>query len=212
MQTFPLADELLLIGHDEYSGKTIVSGEVLDTGLAGAVLGELLLAGRIVIADGKVGLRDPRPHGEPVTDAAALEIHKKGNMFATRSWVEYLRADVRELVARRLLAVEVIRREQGRSLLRSVVRFPANDPIRAAAPRVRLRYLLERPDIIDAQAALLAALVRICALEPVLVLNARPGSDVDLIAAATERLPPEGHALIRGVDTAIAAIALTIRR
>lgn len=212
MQTFPLADELLLIGHDEYSGKAIVSGEVLDTGLAGAVLGELLLAGRIVIEGGKVALRDPRPYGEPVTDAATAEIHRKGNMFAARSWVEYLRADVREMVARRLLALGVIRREQGRSMLRQVVRYPAVDPVRAAGPRVRLRYLLERPGLIDQQAAMLASLLRACALEPVLVLDVRPEPGVDLIAGAARALSPEGHALIRGVDTAVAAIALTIRR
>jgi hypothetical protein len=212
MNTFPLADELLLIGHDEYSGKPIVTGEVLDTGLAGAVLGELLLAGRIVITNGKVALRDPRPHGEPVTDAAAVEIHRKGAMFAVRSWVEYLRGDVREIISKRLIAAGVIRSEQTRTLLRTVTRLPAVDPVRAAAPRVRLRYLLERPTVTDPQVALLAALVRACALESVLVLDVRPEPGVDLIARATEVLPPDGQALIRGVDTAVAAIALTIRR
>ena len=212
MQTLPLADELFLIGHDEYSGKTIISGEVLDTGLAGAVLGELLLAGRITIAEGKVTLEDDRPYGEGVSDAAIAEIRRKGNTFAVRSWVEYLREQVREIVARRLIAAGLIRTEQARSMFRQVTRFPATDPMKAAAPRVRLRYLLERPQLLDLQAATLASLVKACALESVLVLDLRPGPGTDLIANAQAVLPPDGLALVKGVDMAVAAIALTIRR
>jgi hypothetical protein len=212
MQTLPLADELFLIGHDEYSGKTIVGGEVLDTGLAGAVLGELLVAGRITCTDGKVVGRDPRPFGDSVTDAAVAEIRRKGDGYSTRAWIEYLRQEVREMIAGRLVRAELIQREQGRSMFRSVIRYPATDRVRAAAPRVRLRYVLERPRLIDLQSALLATLVRLCALESVLVLDLHPTSGVDVLTAATGLLPAEAQSLVASVDTAIAAVTLTIRR
>ena len=212
MDKLALTDEFFLIGHDEYSGKSLISGEVLDTGLAGGVLGELLLTGRITLVDGRVVIRDQHPYGENVTDAACAEIRRKGGPYPVRSWIEYLRAQVREMIARRLIAADLVRREQGRSMFRSIVRFPAADPITAAAPQVRLRYMLERPHLLDHQAALLAALVRTCALEHVLVLDIRPQQDGDLIARATTLLPPEGQSLLAGVDAAIAAIALTVRR
>ncbi len=38
MRALPLADELFLIGHDEYSGKCLANAAVLGRGLAGAIL------------------------------------------------------------------------------------------------------------------------------------------------------------------------------
>src|SRR4051812_29822687 len=92
MYALPLADELFLIGHDQYTGKPQVSDSALDTGLAGAVLGELVLAGRLGVADDtKVEVRDQRPYGERVSDAALAEMLKQTEQHPVRAWVEYLR-------------------------------------------------------------------------------------------------------------------------
>src|SRR5262252_8816407 len=99
MIVLPLADELFLVGHDQYSGKPQVSDSALDTGLAGAVLGELALAGRIYVADDtNVIVRDQRPWGERVSDAALAEILKQREPHPVRAWVEYLRAHSRTRV------------------------------------------------------------------------------------------------------------------
>jgi hypothetical protein len=198
-----------LIGHDEYTGKSIVNAEILDTGLAGAVLGELLLDDRISIAEGKIGIRDPRPIGESVTDAALVEIRKQRDRHPVRAWVEYLRDEVREVVGRRVTATGLVRREQSRSLLRSVVRFPATDTIAAAGPKVRVRYILERAEAIDLHTATLAVLIRTTRLEASLVLDPSRG---DPIGEVIDGLPADVKMLIAGVDAAVAAIALTIRR
>ena len=104
MITLPLADEMFLVGHDQYSGKPMVDDLALDTGLAGAVLGEMVLAGRLgVNEETMIEVRDRRPYGDRVTDAALAEVLKQGQPHSARSWVEYLRGHVRSMVAARLV-------------------------------------------------------------------------------------------------------------
>jgi hypothetical protein len=49
-----LADELFLIAHDEFTGKPLSAANLLDTALAGAVLAELIVDGRVTIDRGTV--------------------------------------------------------------------------------------------------------------------------------------------------------------
>lgn len=213
MQTLPLADEYFLVGHDEYSGKPLVNNEVLDTGLAGAVLGELVLAGRLYITPetGLVMVRDQRAYGERVSDAALAEILKQREPHPVRAWVEYLRDDVRNMVAPRLIQIGMIQKTQSRTLLRQTVRYPAIEPLKAASPRARLRYMLDHPQNLDGQTAVLGGLARATGLEH--VLGAGTAKEArERLGQMTERLSPELVTLCAGVDTAVGAIALTVRR
>jgi Golgi phosphoprotein 3 (GPP34) len=211
MHTLPLADEFFLVGHDEYSGKPRVNAEVVHTGLAGAVLAELVLTGRATIADGFVVTRDQRPYGEHVTDAALAEILKQHDAHPVRSWVEYLREDVRDMVSPRLVSAGLVQRVQMRSMLRHTVRFPATDPIRAIAPQARLRYIVDHPDMLDSQSGMLAALVRVTGLEH--VIGAATGREArELLGRIADQLPENLRAIAAGVDAAVANIALTVRR
>jgi hypothetical protein len=213
MRALPLADELFLIGHDEYTGKAHVNNAILDSGLAGAVIGELLLTGRVVIAENRVVVRDNRPYNEVVTDAALAEILKQRENHPVRAWVEYLRDDVRDMVGRRLVHEGMVTREESRGLtFRVTVRYPAVDAIEAAAPLVRLRFLLDRDEPLDQQTAALASLVRASQLEQTLLVDTNRQQVRDLIGRATEPMHPYLHALAAGVDAAVAAIALTVRR
>jgi hypothetical protein len=212
MRALPLADEFFLVGHDEYTGKPLVNSEVLDTGLAGAVLGELLLAGRLTVDSNSVVLaRDQRPYGERVTDAALAEVLKQREPHPVRAWVEYLREHVRAMVAPRLVSLGLIQKVQTRAVLRQTTRFPATDPLKAASPRVRLRYVLDHPEHLDAQTAVMGGLVRATGLEH--VLGAGTAREArDSLGRLVELLPAELQALCTGVDTAVAAVALTVRR
>lgn len=213
MRALPLADELFLVGHDEYTGKCLVNHAVLGCGLAGAVLIELMLAGRIALADGRFVVRDSRPYSERVTDAALTEMLKRRESFPPRSWVEYLCGNVREIVAERLEATGMIRREQSRGLsLRSVVRYPAVDAVEAAAPRVRLRYMLDQGHSLDMPTALLGALVRACELESVLLLQAARQQVRELLTRIVDELPADLRLVLNAVDSSVAAVALTVRR
>jgi hypothetical protein len=96
-------------------------------------------------------------------------------------------------------------------MLRHTIRFPATDPIRAHEPQARLRYIVDHPDLLDTQTAMLAALVSVTGLEHVLGLTSARTARETLTQLA-DQLPPNLRALSAGVDSAVANIALTVRR
>ncbi|HTX83306.1 MAG TPA: GPP34 family phosphoprotein [Streptosporangiaceae bacterium] len=51
-----LADDLYLMAHDERSGRQLLSARAAGLGLAGALLAELVLAGCVGIASGRVAV------------------------------------------------------------------------------------------------------------------------------------------------------------
>ena len=212
MYELPLADELFLVGHDQYSGKSHISDGAMDTALAGAVLGELVLAGRLSIGDDTVVVvRDQRPHGERVSDAALAEILKQREAHPVRAWVEYLRDHSRTMVAPRLVQAGLIERVQVRAMLKQTVRYKAIEPLRAAAPQARLRYMLDRPSILDEQTAALGSLVLASGLE--FVLGGGSGRETrDALVRMQQMLKTDLQALVVGVESAVAQIVLSPRR
>jgi hypothetical protein len=212
MYALPLADELFLIGHDQYSGKPQISDSALDTGLAGAVLGELVLAGRIGVNDDTiVEVRDQRPYGERVSDAALAEILKQNVQHPVRAWVEYLRDHARTMVAPRLVQTGLVERQQSRQMLKQIIRYPATDPLKAASSQARLRYMLDHPANLDEQSATLGGLVMASGLE--FVLGGGSSREVrDALVRMYQMLRPDLRALIVGVESAVAQLALSARR
>jgi hypothetical protein len=212
MIALPLADELFLVGHDHYSGKSKISDTVLDTGLAGAVLGELVLAGRLAVADDNlVTARDQRPYGERVSDAALAEILKQHEVHPVRAWVEYLREHARTMVAPRLVQSRLVERVQARSMLKTTVRYKAVDSLKASSAQARLRYMLDHQDTLDEQTAVLGALVLATGLD-YLLGGGSPREVRDGLGLMGQRLRPDLQALVAGVESAVAAIALSGHR
>jgi hypothetical protein len=208
----PLADEFFLVGHDQYTGKPQVGDAVFDTGLAGAMLGELVLFGRLLINEEMlVTVQDPRPSGDRMTDTTVQEILKQHAVHAVRQWVEYLRDHARELVGQRLVEAGLVERVQSRGMLKQAVKYPARDPLKAAAAEARLRYMLDQPSQLDERTALLGGLVNAAGLE--YVLGGGSNRRIrDELAQMTSQLKPDVRALLSGVESAVAHLALRGRR
>jgi hypothetical protein len=201
MIMLPLADEYFLVGHDQYSGKPQIDDAALDTGLAGAVLGEMVLASRIgVDEDTMIQVRDHRPYGDRVTDAALAEVLKQDQPHSARSWVEYLRGHVRTMVAARLVLRGLVQQQLTRQR-----RFPAVDPVTASAPQARLRFMLDRPGTADEQTSALGALTLATGLDYVVSGGSRRRTRQDL-SVMHASLGPDLHRLVLGVEAASAQI------
>jgi Golgi phosphoprotein 3 (GPP34) len=82
-----LAEELLLLAHD-IRGKCRVIPSAMDRGVAGALLSELALRGRLT-TEGPVAVTDASPAGDPVLDDLLVEIAAKPR--TPRAWVDHLR-------------------------------------------------------------------------------------------------------------------------
>lgn len=206
-----LADDLFLIAHDDYTGKAAAPPRTLDPALAGALLGELALDGRITVANGQVFLADDRPRQEPVADRILNEVIHRGDGHSARAWVRFLTPRVRHQVGERLVTAGTVRRDRARRLnLRTTVRWPGVDPNQVAVPRVVLTTLLDRDDeALDTRTAMLAALVRSGGVLRVLNLSSR--SVVERIAVGRRTLPVGLRDLVDGVDATITATAAPAR-
>lgn len=139
-----LADEFFLITWDTAgSGKPVLHARATSLGLAGALLAELTLAGRLVVQGAQIRVSARAP----VQDALAHDVLRV--MTATpelsdvRTWLAYLAQDAVEAVAGRLIRAGLVDREESRSvLLRRTDRYRATDYAKAAWPVHRVEMLL----------------------------------------------------------------------
>lgn len=79
-----IAEDLALLLTDDESGRPMTSGQRVDLALAGGVLLELLMTGRVTIAGAghpagkdRVVVLDPGPAGDPVLDEALARVRER---------------------------------------------------------------------------------------------------------------------------------------
>ncbi len=213
MKQLTLADELFLLGQDEKSGRSAISEISLATGLAGGLLGELLLGGMIQLQDGRVAPLRQRPPADSVTHAVLERIVAERRLLTIQTWLSYIRQDAYPAVARRLAFTGVVTSVRTTGWLRRTqVRYPVVDLGVAARPRMRLRAMLagERPW--DPSSVLLALLVRAVGLEEVLALELTARQIRERLDQVAQSAPPPFVELSREVEQAIASPSVGHRR
>ncbi|WP_199701858.1 GOLPH3/VPS74 family protein [Jiangella rhizosphaerae] len=144
-----IAEDLLLLAYDDESGKPGIDSTRLEYGLAGALLLELSLLGKVAVAGegeavkrDRLVVRDTSPVGDDVLDRALAELaddegKKPKNVLGS------LRKGVRDLLLRRLAERGLLREESGTLLgIFPITRWPAADASHEAAVRQRLQDVL----------------------------------------------------------------------
>lgn len=213
MRTLPLASEFFLLAHDEYNGTAAANPTALGNGLAGALLCELIIAGRITAHGSRLSVRDPRPYGDPATDMVISEMCMQRGDHAVQDWVEHLAEESVRQVAHRLIDMGLVRHEHTRRLLgRSVDKYPSVDPFEGGRPRAELSIAVDRSEELDLQGVTLFGLLAACGIESALAVD-WTGWDVEgVVASYVERLPVELRAVISGVKAAVTSVYVTVRR
>jgi hypothetical protein len=210
-----LATEIFLIAHDEASGALHVGPDLLGCGLVGAQVAELVIAGRLDVADGQVVPGKARGDDSDEIGSYVVEsVLGQGRTHSVGAWVEALRDVLYDLVGGRLVAEGVVRREQGgRQLMRRRPdRFPAIDPSAAAAPRVRLERMLSSPQNFDLTGAVVGVLAEVMGAVFVLNPTIDRSATRELIGRIEENLPVQLAELVAGVRAAVSAVPLAVRR
>jgi hypothetical protein len=161
-----VADDLYLLGHEERSGKPLLQPSALGTGLAGALLAELMLPGCVfagfdgaVVADParrEAGLDDLARH---VRDQVAGEPERLG----LPTWLLFLAQTAAGNVAVRLERAGYLTRAGGRMPWRAPRWVPV-DPDWAFAPLTRARPATDAARPLSAHAVVLAGLAAACGL------------------------------------------------
>ncbi|MET9020947.1 GPP34 family phosphoprotein [Actinopolymorpha sp. NPDC004070] len=164
-----LAEDLLLLLLDDSTGRPVTDGTKLDHALAGAVLLELTLRGKVDVAGpgedvrkGRLVVREETPTGEPILDQGlaildAREGSKPANVLGK------LARGLRERLLAGLADRGVLRQEKGRVLgIFPTTRWPAEDSSHENSLRATLSGVLVQgltPDArIGALVSLLAAI------------------------------------------------------
>lgn len=143
------ADEFFLITWDTAgSGRPVLHGQATSLGLAGALLAELALAGRVAIRGSRVWVTDRTPVEDALTQDILQMMISTPEHSDVRTWLAYLAQDAVDVVADRLIHAGLVRREDSRSmLLRKTARYLATDYAKGAWPvhRVEMMLVDDRP-------------------------------------------------------------------
>jgi hypothetical protein len=159
-----VADDLYLLGHEEGSGKSQLQPFALGTGLAGALLAELMLVGWIGLRqDGAVMITRDAPQGAVRQNALLKRIADKPGPEPVRSWLRVLAHSAEQDVAVRLEEAGYLEHVRARVPWRQGRWVPV-DPDWAFAPVLRARAALDRTRPLTAYSATLAGLTVACGL------------------------------------------------
>jgi hypothetical protein len=210
--TLTLPEELLLLMLDDESGRlqerAAPSG---DYALAGAVLAELTLAGRIVTDPDRLRLVDPTPTGDAVQDRALAAIAAAPAPADTRQWIETLAGDAetdRDALFARLVGRGILKPVDDRFLwVFPERRYPMVSETEEREVKARIMDVLFHDTAPSHRDALLIGLCRAAGLFPLLL----SGQELDHLSARIDRVA-DPEEINRSLADAIREIYLQIAR
>ena len=174
-----IAEDLLLLLYGDESGKPVLASTELDYALAGAVLLELALLGRIDVAgpgetvkSGRLVVRDPSPTGNVILDERlAMLADRQGRR--PKDMIAKLAKNLRGRLLDQLAGRGILRRNSGKVLgLFPVTRWPANDARHEREVRLALDSALRIGTQPDQRTAALIAMLHAVNAVPKVITDA----------------------------------------
>lgn len=205
-----LADEFFFLALDDRTGRPRLSPKVLGLGVAGALLGELLLEDRIVIEGDRLRVLSRQPPADALTHTTLDRLVAEATPHPVRTWLVFLARTAAEQVAERLWRGGHIRREQTRRLWRAETIYPPTDVNTAYMPTARLANTLRTGRQLSWPDAVLLGLVVATGLDDHLLYHGDPGAR-DYLTHIIEHLTPPLHALVWHLHAAVGDAVLTGR-
>ncbi|MFC9857089.1 MULTISPECIES: GOLPH3/VPS74 family protein [unclassified Streptomyces] len=175
-----LPEELLLLALDPRRGKPLCRGRFLEYGMAGAVLAELELQGRVTEQHGRVLVANPLDPADPLLAVFLRSLPAAGKStfgsgVSAKRWIRQTARQTGGLYLDSLVERGILRRETHRFLgLLPFHRHPAGPGDDAAGVRDRFTAA-ERAGFPDRRDRLLAALVSATGLAPEVTADGRRG-------------------------------------
>ncbi|MER8185918.1 GPP34 family phosphoprotein [Kitasatospora sp. NPDC094015] len=209
-----LAEELMLLSLDDGSG---VAKDATSAGwaVAGAFLADLALAGRVAIDEGRLGITDGTPTGEPLLDERLARLaewvgRKAPGRARSADWLTKDHATAVRATVQRLCERGLVVEERHRVLgLFPVRRYPEADGSVERELRERLAAVIRYHQEPDVRTATLIALLHAARLHRLAfpdLPRARVEARFAEIAAGDRAGESVGQA-IRNMSAAVAAIA-----
>ncbi|WP_433161101.1 GOLPH3/VPS74 family protein [Kribbella sp. CA-247076] len=174
-----IAEDLLLLLYDDESGKPIAGSPGLDYALAGAVLIELTLLGKLDVAGegeqvkrGRLKVLDPSPTGDPVLDERLAYVADKPGK-RPKDQLGRLSKKLRDQLLARLAERGVLEADENKVLgIFPVTRWPAKDARHEAEVRAALESVLKVGTTPNERTGALIALLSALNVVPKVVTDA----------------------------------------
>lgn len=213
------ADDLYLLAHDDVSGKPFLQPRALGTGLAGALLAELLFAQAIWVRADRIAVleRDPKAKaaagaglpGDDVGRHVLGLLRAEGDQHPLRDWLLFLGVTAEEHVAWRLARAGYVTAVNAGRLRRKHRWVPA-DPDCAFASLIRVKAVTERSRPATVADVVLSGLAVACGLGP-RVLPYGPPDARHNVESAVRQLTPALRELVAQTQAAIDSALLSHR-
>lgn len=205
-----LADDLFLIALDDRTGRFRLPPRTLGLGLAAALLGELMLAGRITIVDSVLRVVDRQPPGDALAHTTLDHLVGERDQHPVRVWLQFLSAHACEDVADRLWRAGVVRRQQTRRRWHRETIYPPVDANVAHGPTARMVAVLDRRQPATWDDAALTGLVYATGLHTHVLWTAGPEAR-ETLRHLVEQLTPALYELTWYLHAAVGDAVLTGR-
>lgn len=196
------------MAHNENTGKALLSPRALGLGLAGALLAELLLGGRINVAPAGVMIMSRTPPPDRVARGVFEALLGEAEQHTAADWLKFLGQTSADEVAGRLEEAGYLDRIASRVPWRGN-RFIPVDPDCAFAPLTRALTALDQNQPVHPIGATLAGLANACGLAPRLVNYSPPNAR--RLDDAVEQLWPGLRDLISQTRAAVDSAVLAHR-
>ena len=159
-----VGDDLWLLAHNDVTGRPCLQPRPLGLGLAGALLGELVLTGLVSVAGDDLTLEQARRRpGEQVLTGVLGALEREPEEHPVGEWLAYLARTAPGNVAGRLERSGYLARDRG-LLPRRGGRLVPCDRDSAFAPVLRVRAALDSSRPLTAHDGVLAGLADACGL------------------------------------------------
>ena len=142
-----LADQYFLIAHEDRTGRSRLHPRATGLGLAAALIGELILEGRVGVADGDLVILDRHPPADALAHDILDLLVAQSRHRDVRTWLAFLSQDSAARVGERLMRVGAVEPVVRRRMLSTQTLYMPNSAEQrnaAAWAPARLANLLVR--------------------------------------------------------------------
>ncbi len=205
-----LADDFFLIAHDDRDGRARLSPKSVELGLAGALIGELVLEQRILVEGPRLRLISREPPSDALAHTTLATMLAEPQHREVRTWLAYLGQTATDSIGQRLVRAGIVEQQQVRKLLRTTVRYVASDINLPAGRVVRLRRLLTSGEPMRVADTTLGGLAEATGLTGHILWDS-DATSVRRLHAMVAALPPPLRDLIVQVEAAVGDAVLAQR-
>jgi hypothetical protein len=212
-QLWPLiADDFFLVAQDDRA-KPLIHREIAKVGLSAAILAELVLAGYVMIVDGRLDLLMSDQPIDSLARHVAFEIGEQHDPLSVRDWlaalstVELRGADIFDRVGARLVTAGKAQLEKY-GLRRNKVRYRPRDANVSGWAWAHVSRALHRGENLGHEDVVLAGLMLACDLHGRVLIGDTLGLEAD-IRARIKAVPQPVQDLLRHAEGAIGSAITT---